>query len=93
MNPSAHHALLSSQPFWAPSFASLPIQHADVYRDWPGFLVFMASEVKRHVSSQGSNQRLAIDWARTKVGGIGIYTSEEVFFRAGRYPLIMELQA
>lgn len=53
----------------------------------------MASEVKRHVSSQGSNQRLAIDWARTKVGGIGIYTSEEVFFRAGRYPLIMELQA
>ncbi|CDO70144.1 hypothetical protein BN946_scf184783.g28 [Trametes cinnabarina] len=92
-------------PYWAQTASKLPVYHPDVYLGYREFLQAMADAVRERMASflktrsrtlkatasqKPEPEKLAINWVRTNVGGVGIYMSEEIFFRAGIHAFTTE---
>ncbi|KAJ8462920.1 hypothetical protein ONZ51_g10587 [Trametes cubensis] len=75
-------------PYWFKTSANPPVRHADVYLEWGNFLGEMATHVRMEAAKGFRSEDYAINFVRKKVGGVGIYMSEELFFLSGVSPFI-----
>ena len=77
------YLLTDYQPYWFKTSANPPVRHADVYLEWGNFLGEMATHVRMEAAKGFRSEDYAINFVRKKVGGVGIYMSEELFFLSG----------
>ncbi|EIW51494.1 uncharacterized protein TRAVEDRAFT_25065 [Trametes versicolor FP-101664 SS1] len=73
----------SLQPYWTPQADPLPVWHPDIFSENHAFLNQMADWVMREAKNGFTSENLAINVIRKRVGGVGIYTSEELMFMSG----------
>ncbi|KAI0668379.1 hypothetical protein C8Q78DRAFT_1046844 [Trametes maxima] len=86
-------------PYWSQPSDPLPVYHPDVYHDYPAFVGYMANAIwdclgplKPNRGKKEDTEKLALNWVRENVGGVGMYMSEEIFYLAGLSPFISEYE-